>query len=72
MEVSFKNKSDPRTPVVLMRGRKVVSSLAEYNLNSKYLSIKAVGEGNEGVYTLTNPKSPADVKRISLVVRGTG
>ncbi|KAM6909637.1 uncharacterized protein FYW49_011644 [Xenentodon cancila] len=69
VEVTFKNKSDPRTPLLLMSGRKVVSSRAKPNLHLNHLIIEAVGEGDEGVYIMTNPENPADVKRISLIVR---
>ncbi|XP_061573924.1 uncharacterized protein si:dkeyp-77h1.4 [Cololabis saira] len=69
VEVTFKNKSDPRTPVIMMRERKVVSSRARPNLHLNHLIIEAVGEGDEGVYIMTNPNNPADVKQISLIVR---
>lgn len=71
MEVTFKNRSDPRKPVVLMRGGKVVSSRAKPNLHLNHLIIESVGEGDEGLYIMKNPQNPDDVKQISLIVRGT-
>ncbi|XP_037532132.1 uncharacterized protein si:dkeyp-77h1.4 [Nematolebias whitei] len=70
VEVTFKNRSDPRKPpVVLMRGGKVVGSRAKPNLHLNHLIIEAVGEGDEGLYTMKNPQNPDDVKQISLIVR---
>lgn len=72
VEVTFKNRSDPRKPpVVLMRGGKVVGSRAKPNLHLNHLIIEAVGEEDEGLYTMKNPQNPDDVKQISLIVRGT-
>ncbi|KAM4581569.1 uncharacterized protein PAE49_006055 [Odontesthes bonariensis] len=69
VEVTFKNMSDPRKPVVLMKGGKVVSSRAKPNLHLNHLIIEAVGEGDEGEYTVKNPENPDDVRRIMLIVR---
>lgn len=72
-EVTFRNRSAPRLgEVVLMRDGIVVSSRAKLNLYQSHLIIDAVGEGDEGVYTIKNPDKPEDVKHISLVVRGIG
>ncbi|XP_044064879.1 uncharacterized protein si:dkeyp-77h1.4 [Siniperca chuatsi] len=67
-EVTFRNRSSPRSAdVVLMRGRNVVNNRAKHQLS--HLIIDAVGEGDEGVYTVKNPDKPEDVRRITLVVR---
>jgi len=71
VEVTFKNISDPRKPVVLMKGGKVVNSRAKPNLHLNHLIIEGVGEGDEGEYTVKNPENPDDVRRIMLIVRGT-
>lgn len=75
VEVTFKNNSDPRRDVVLMRGGIVVGNLVgnRTNINSykSHLIINTVGEGDEGVYTIKNPENPKDVKVIKLVIRGT-
>lgn len=65
-EVTFRNRSNPRVPVILMRDGKVVSSRAKLNQRYNYLIIDSVGEGDEGVYTLNTPNGP---KQISLIVR---
>ncbi|XP_041845010.1 putative uncharacterized protein DDB_G0290521 [Melanotaenia boesemani] len=66
VEVTFRNRSDPRTPLTLMRDGKVVSSRAKLNQHLDYLIIDSVGEGDEGVYAL---KTPGGLKSISLIVR---
>nr|XP_057908946.1 uncharacterized protein si:dkeyp-77h1.4 [Doryrhamphus excisus] len=70
LEVIFHNRSAPRSPdVVLMRGGQVVNNRAKFNTHFRYLIIDAVGEGEEGVYTVKNPDNPEDVRRITLIVR---
>ncbi|XP_004078264.1 uncharacterized protein LOC101173090 [Oryzias latipes] len=67
LEVSFTNRSNPRAPVLLMRGGKLVSSRQDtLTLNRDHLIIQSVGEGDEGLYTL---KDPNGVHRIRLTVR---
>lgn len=69
LEVSFTNRSNPRAPVLLMRGGKLVGSRQDkLSLNRDHLIVKNVGEGDEGLYTL---KDPNGVQRIRLTVRGT-
>lgn len=70
-EVTFKNYSDRRNDVVLMRGGNVVNDRAKLNFYETHLVIEKVGEEDEGVYTMKNPDNPDDVKRIKLIVRGT-
>jgi len=55
-----------------MRGGIVVNSRAKLNRHLSHLIIDAVGEGDEGVYTVKNPEKPDDVRRLTLIVRGTG
>ncbi|XP_017270875.1 SH3 domain-binding protein 1 [Kryptolebias marmoratus] len=69
IEVSFKNRSDPRKPLMLMRGRKEINSRATLNEGSSHLIIENVGEGDEGLYIVKNPKNPDDIKQYSLIVR---
>ncbi|XP_047454540.1 uncharacterized protein si:dkeyp-77h1.4 [Mugil cephalus] len=70
VEITFKNKSSPRSPeVVLLRGTKEVSSRVKLNQYHKHLVIEAVEEGDEGIYTVKNPDSPDEAKRIVLYVR---
>lgn len=71
LEITFKNKSSPRSPdVVLMQGGTVVNSRAKLNRQLSHLIIDSVGEGDEGVYTVKNPENPEDIKSITLIVRG--
>lgn len=73
VEVTFWNRSAPRSAnVTLMKGGKVVNSRARINHYLSHLIIDAVGEGDEGNYTVKNPDKPEDVRIIVLVVRGTG
>ncbi|MEQ2169316.1 hypothetical protein GOODEAATRI_023976 [Goodea atripinnis] len=53
-----------------MRGGKVIGNRAKTTLHLNHLIIKAVGEGDEGLYILENSKDPNDLKNISLIVRG--
>ncbi|KAM4567470.1 uncharacterized protein V3H82_011745 isoform 1-T2 [Fundulus diaphanus] len=69
VEVTFRNRSDPRKTSVVMRGNRVISDRAKPTLHLNHLIIEAVGEGDEGLYTLKNLKDPNDVKQISLIVR---
>lgn len=72
VEVTFRNRSSPRSPdVLLMRGTTVVGTRAKLNRHLSHLVIEAVDEGDEGVYTVKNPDNPDETKRISLIVRGT-
>lgn len=72
-EVTFRNRSSPRSAdVVLMRDKRVVNNRAKLNGKNNYLIIDAVGEGDEGVYTVKNPENQEDIRRINLIVRGTG
>ncbi|XP_023127397.2 streptococcal surface protein B [Amphiprion ocellaris] len=66
VEVMFRNKSGD---VVLMRGSTMISSRARVNSYNSHLVIEAVGEGDEGLYTVKNPEDPNNVKRIFLWVR---
>ncbi|CAJ1062566.1 neural cell adhesion molecule 1 isoform X2 [Xyrichtys novacula] len=68
MEVTFKDRT--RAPEVdLMRGDIVVNSRAKVNVKLSHLIIDAVGEADEGVYTIKNLEDPENVKRIKLTVR---
>uniref|UniRef100_A0A1A7X6P2 Uncharacterized protein n=1 Tax=Iconisemion striatum TaxID=60296 RepID=A0A1A7X6P2_9TELE len=69
VEVTFRNRSDPRKPLVLMKNGRVIATWAKLNQQSTHLIIGSVGEGSEGLYTVKDPKSPDDVKQISLIVR---
>ncbi|XP_056301057.1 uncharacterized protein si:dkeyp-77h1.4 isoform X2 [Pseudoliparis swirei] len=70
LEVMFWNRSTPRLgDVFLMRGGIVVNSRAKLNRHLSHLIIDAVGEGDEGVYTVKNPEKPDDVRRLTLIVR---
>ncbi|XP_005925223.1 uncharacterized protein si:dkeyp-77h1.4 [Haplochromis burtoni] len=70
VEVTFHNKSAPRSKDVhLMREGKVVHSRPKLDRSNTHLLIEAVGEGDEGVYTVKNLEKPDDVKRMSLTVR---
>uniref|UniRef100_A0A668UYS7 Uncharacterized protein n=1 Tax=Oreochromis aureus TaxID=47969 RepID=A0A668UYS7_OREAU len=70
VEVTFHNKSAPRSKDVhLMREGKVVHSRPKLDRSNTHLLIEAVGEGDEGLYTVKNLEKPDDVKRMSLTVR---
>ncbi|CAB1456288.1 unnamed protein product, partial [Pleuronectes platessa] len=70
LEVTFRNRSAPRSPdVVLMRDGAVVNSRAKLNRQLSHLIVDAVGEEDEGVYTVKNPEKPEEIRRITLVVR---
>nr|XP_033496713.1 probable serine/threonine-protein kinase irlD [Epinephelus lanceolatus] len=69
-EVTFRNRSAPRSgDVFLMRDGKLVSSRARLNSQLSYLIIEAVGEGDEGVYTVKSLENPDDIRRTTLIVR---
>ncbi|KAI3361171.1 hypothetical protein L3Q82_013367 [Scortum barcoo] len=69
-EVTFWNSSTPRpSDVVLMREGAVVHPRAKLNRHLSHLIIDAVGEGDEGVYTVKDPEKPETIKRIKLIVR---
>lgn len=71
--VTFRNRSTPRSPeVVLMRDGVMRHTRAKLNRQLSHLVVDSVGEGDEGVYTVKNPDNPEDVRRITLIVRGTG
>lgn len=71
VEVTFLNKSTPRSDkVVLFQGGRVVSSRAKVNNFLSHLIIEAVGEGDEGFYTIKYPDQQQDVITIELIVRG--
>lgn len=71
-EVTFRNRSAPRSgDVFLMRDGKLVSSRARLNSQLSYLIIEAVGEEDEGVYTVKSLENPDDIRRTTLIVRGT-
>ncbi|XP_061803675.1 uncharacterized protein [Nerophis lumbriciformis] len=70
LEVTFRNRSAPRSPVVtLMRQGLVVNNRAKMNAHVSYLLIDSVGEGDEGLYTVKNPEDPENVTQYTLVVR---
>ncbi|XP_031708584.1 uncharacterized protein LOC116386468 [Anarrhichthys ocellatus] len=70
LEVTFRNRSVPRSgDVFLMRGGSVVHSRAKLNRHLSHLIIDAVGEGDEGVYTVKNLEKPEDIRRLTLIVR---
>ncbi|XP_073340737.1 uncharacterized protein [Pagrus major] len=70
LEVTFRNRSAPRSPdVVLMREGAPHNTRAKLNRHLSHLVVDAVGEGDEGVYTVKNPDDPEDIKRITLIVR---
>ncbi|XP_035018535.1 uncharacterized protein si:dkeyp-77h1.4 [Hippoglossus stenolepis] len=70
LEVTFRNRSTPRSPdVVLMRDGAVVNSRTKLNRQLSHLIVDAVGEEDEGVYTVKNPEKPEEIRRITLVVR---
>lgn len=71
VEVTFLNKSTPRSDkAVLFQGGRVVSSRAKINSILSYLIIEAVGEGDEGFYTIKDPEKPQDAVTTELIVRG--
>lgn len=55
-----------------MKGGVVPSSRARVNRYGSHLVINVVTEADEGTYTVENPNKPEDVRRMALVVRGTG
>uniref|UniRef100_A0A8C2X1N4 Si:dkeyp-77h1.4 n=1 Tax=Cyclopterus lumpus TaxID=8103 RepID=A0A8C2X1N4_CYCLU len=66
LEVMFWNRTTPRmADVFLMRGGIVVNSRAKLNRHLSHLIIDAVGEGDEGVYTVKNPEKPEDTRHCS-------
>ncbi|KAF7670094.1 hypothetical protein LDENG_00049760 [Lucifuga dentata] len=70
LEVTFRNRSAPRSAdVVLMRSGKVVNNRAKLNHHLSHLILDAVGEGDEGLYTVKNPENPDEVTQIALIVR---
>lgn len=70
-EVTFLNKSTPRSDkMVLFQGGRVVSSRAKINNFLSHLIIEAVGEGDEGFYTIKDPDKPQDAQMVELIVRG--
>uniref|UniRef100_A0A3B5Q9F0 Si:dkeyp-77h1.4 n=1 Tax=Xiphophorus maculatus TaxID=8083 RepID=A0A3B5Q9F0_XIPMA len=56
VDVTFKNRSDPRKTSVLMKGGKVIGTRAKPTLHLNYINIEAVGEGDEGMYILKDSK----------------
>lgn len=54
-----------------MRNGSVVHSRVKLNRHLSHLVIEAVGEGDEGIYSVKNPKNPEDDRIITLIVRGT-
>ncbi|KAM6936335.1 uncharacterized protein PEZ65_006477 isoform 3-T3 [Lycodopsis pacificus] len=69
-EVTFRNRSVPRLgDVFLLRGGIVVHSRAKLNHHLSHLIIDAVGEGDEGVYTVKDLENPEDIVRLKLIVR---
>ncbi|AWO96365.1 putative proline-rich transmembrane protein 2 [Scophthalmus maximus] len=69
-EVTFRNRSAPRSPhLVLMRGGAVINNRTKLNRHLSHLIIDAVGEEDEGVYTVKNPKKPEEIRHIMLIVR---
>ncbi|XP_019948547.1 uncharacterized protein [Paralichthys olivaceus] len=70
LEVTFRNRSSPRSPdVVLMRDGAVINSRTKLNRHLSHLIVDAVGEEDEGVYTVKNPEKPEEIRRITLIVR---
>ncbi|XP_067365594.1 uncharacterized protein si:dkeyp-77h1.4 isoform X2 [Channa argus] len=69
-DVVYINGSTPwANEEVLMRNGTVVHSRAKLNLHHSHLIIEAVGEKDEGTYTVKNLRKPDDVRRIELIVR---
>lgn len=72
LDVTFRNSSVSRpSDVTLMRNGSVVHSRAKLNKRLSHLIISNVGEGDEGIYSVKNPKNPGDNRTIMLIVRGT-
>ncbi|KAJ3597323.1 hypothetical protein NHX12_000851 [Muraenolepis orangiensis] len=70
VEITFRPNTAPRAAdVVLMRGGVVVGVRAKLNLHGSHLVLDNVDETDEGVYTLKNPDTPEDIRRIRLIVR---
>lgn len=72
VEVTFRNRSAPKSPSSdepLMRGGKAVSTRAQLNSLTSFLIIESVKEADEGLYTIRDPESKEDIKRIDLIVR---
>ncbi|XP_027864178.1 cadherin-related family member 5 [Xiphophorus couchianus] len=69
VDVTFKNRSDPRKTSVLMKGGKVIGTRAKPTLHLNYINIEAVSEGDEGMYILKDSKDDSVIKQISLIVR---
>ncbi|CAL8247427.1 unnamed protein product [Lota lota] len=69
-EITFRPSSGPRVAdMVLMRDGVVVGERAKLNLHFSHLVLDNVNETDEGVYTLKNPDTPEDIRRIHLIVR---
>uniref|UniRef100_UPI003AAE2F15 uncharacterized protein n=1 Tax=Centroberyx gerrardi TaxID=166262 RepID=UPI003AAE2F15 len=69
VEVTFQSNDRQAADVVLMRGGNVVSRRAKLNRQLSHLILDAVGEADEGVYTVKNPETPDDVRRFKIIVR---
>ncbi|CAL8289770.1 unnamed protein product [Merluccius merluccius] len=70
VEITFRPSATPRADdMVLMRDGKVVSNRAKVNRHFSHLVLDNVNEADEGVYTLKNPDTPEDIRRIRLIVR---
>ncbi|XP_071376035.1 uncharacterized protein [Centroberyx affinis] len=69
VEVTFQPSDRQAADVVLMRGGNVVSRRAKLNRQLSHLILDAVGEADEGVYTVKNPETPDDVRRFKIIVR---
>lgn len=54
-----------------MSNGNVVPSRAKLNERLSHIVIEAVEEGDEGIYSVKNPKNPEDNRNITLIVRGT-
>ncbi|XP_068613909.1 uncharacterized protein si:dkeyp-77h1.4 [Brachionichthys hirsutus] len=69
-EITFRNRSSPRSPdVVLMRDGLVLNGRAKLDRYNSHLIVDAVGEGDEGLYTMKNSDNPKDIRHITLIVR---
>ncbi|KAG7277919.1 hypothetical protein CRUP_004698 [Coryphaenoides rupestris] len=70
VEITFRPSSAPRAAdVVLMREGIAVGKRAKLSLRLSHLVLDNVSEADEGVYTLKNPNTPEDIRRIRLIVR---
>ncbi|XP_026226319.1 uncharacterized protein si:dkeyp-77h1.4 [Anabas testudineus] len=70
LEVTFRNRSHSRpSDVILMSNGNVVPSRAKLNERLSHIVIEAVEEGDEGIYSVKNPKNPEDNRNITLIVR---